>query len=316
MRRLRGLRCAATDHFAILAINPATNKPECRQQDGAPSMPMIWPELLGRPLPDPAHEIEIGRGPAGIVDLWLPDIIGPYPVILMVHGGCWQKTIADRTLMNYAAEELSQQGFAVWNIEYRGVDEPGGGYPGTFLDVAASTDALRDCAADYNLLTDNIIAFGHSAGGHLASWLAARPQLSKESPLHCENPLPIRSVVNTGGLADLEASAPVTEADCLSTIMEKLTGPASNVRPDVFADTSPAALLPFGATTVCINGDLDPIAPPVLGKDYAAKANAAGDNAKYCEIEDCGHVELIAPGTPAFDQTILIIRDLAGCSAS
>ena len=69
----------------------------------------------------------------------------------MIHGGCWQKEIADRTLMNYAAEAVRLEGFAVWNIEYRGVDEKGGGYPGTFMDVALAADALRDNAERLNL---------------------------------------------------------------------------------------------------------------------------------------------------------------------
>jgi acetyl esterase/lipase len=272
---------------------------------------MIWPDLLNRPLPDPTREIEFGAGKTDIADLWLPENAGPHPVVLMVHGGCWQKKTADRSLMNYAAEELRQNGFAVWNIEYRGVDETGGGYPGTFLDVAAGADALRDHAAEHNLRTDNIIAFGHSAGGHLALWLAGRVRIPTSSPLASDNPLPIRHVVNTGGLADLEASAPVTEADCLSSIMDKLTGAASDQRPNVFADTSPAEFLPFGTTQICINGDRDHIAPPILGRGYAAKAKAAGDAAHYYEIEDTGHVELIAPGTRAFDQTIAIMKDLS-----
>ena len=272
---------------------------------------MTWPDLLRRPRPDPTQEIKFGRAPTDIADLWLPETAGPHPVVVMIHGGCWQKKTADRTLMNYAAEELRCTGFAVWNIEYRGVDEDGGGYPGTFLDVAKGADALRDQAAEHSLKTDNIIAFGHSAGGHLASWLAARARLPETSPLTSDNPLPIRHVVNIGGLADLEASAPVTQADCLSSIMDKLTGAASDQRPNVFTDTSPAELLPFGATTICINGDRDHIAPPILGKNYAAKARAAGDRATYCEIEDTGHVELIAPGTRAFNQTIAMIKNLS-----
>ncbi len=275
-----------------------------------PTYPMIWPDLLRRARPDPTCEIRFGKGKTDLADLWLPENAGPHPTVLMVHGGCWQKKIADRTLMNYAAEELRLNGFAVWNIEYRGVDETGGGYPGTFLDVAAAADALRYHAAEYNLDTNTIIAFGHSAGGHLALWLAARARLPATSPLRTDNPVPIRSVINTGGLADLEATAPVTEEDCLSLIMDKLTGAPSKTRPNVFADTSPAELLPCGATQICINGDRDPIAPPVLGRNYTVKAKAAGDAATYCEIKDTGHVELIAPGTRAFDQTLLIIKAL------
>src|SRR6185295_8058938 len=186
---------------------------------------MEWDDLLGRPKVSPQQTIRWGQGATDVVDVWLPDGAGPHPVVLMVHGGCWQKSIADRTLMNWAAAGLRKQGLAVWNIEYRGVDEAGGGYPGTFLDVAHAADALRDNADKYNLKLDKVAAFGHSAGSHLVLWLAARPKLPASSPLRMDNPLKITGVVNSGGLADLKASAPVTAADCLSSIMGKLTGP-------------------------------------------------------------------------------------------
>ena len=90
----------------------------------------------------------------------------------MVHGGCWQTEIADRRIMNWIADDLRRRGIAVWNIDYRGVDRAGGGYPGTFQDAAAAADALRDHAARYNLDLSRLVATGHSAGGHLALWLA------------------------------------------------------------------------------------------------------------------------------------------------
>ena len=151
---------------------------------------MVWDDLLGRPKVSPQQTIRWGQGATDVVDVWLPDGAGPFPVVLMVHGGCWQKSIADRTLMNWAAEDLRSHGLAVWNIEYRGVDEQGGGYPGTFLDVAHAADALRDHAAALNLDTKRVAAFGHSAGGHLVMWLAARANLPKSSPLYMDNPSP------------------------------------------------------------------------------------------------------------------------------
>jgi len=109
---------------------------------------MTWAEFEGRSSPSPTTSVVFGTGATDIADLWLPEGPGPHKVVLMVHGGCWQKSVADRTLMNHAAEDLRKRGLAVWNIEYRGVDEAGGGYPGTFLDVARAADALRSAAAD------------------------------------------------------------------------------------------------------------------------------------------------------------------------
>ncbi len=287
----------------------------CAPRDGAdapsplePPVLMTWSDLKERPLPAPTHTIQYGAGAAEVADLWLPEGAGPHPVVLMVHGGCWQKQFADRTLMNYAAERLRAEGIAVWNIEYRGVDEAGGGYPGTFLDVAKAADALRDVAGKYNLKTDRVVAYGHSAGGHLALWLAARPRLPEASPLHGANPLPIATVLSVGGLADLKAAAPVTDPGCLAAIMDQLTGPPSAARPDVFSDTSPAELLPLGARQISVNGDRDAIAPAELGHGYTARARAAGDIAETVVIANTGHVELISPGAAAFDAELEFIK--------
>ena len=228
----------------------------------------------------------------------------------MIHGGCWQKGIADRTLMNYAAEDLRARGLAVWNIEYRGVDEDGGGYPGTFLDVGKAADALLNYAAEYNLKTDKIAAFGHSAGGHLAAWLSTRANLPESSPLYTGNPLPLYGVVNSGGLADLEASAPVTFDGCLANIMDTLVGAPSSERPDVFSDTSPVKLFPAKAIQISVNGDQDNIAPPKLGEAYTVKAKAAGMEAEFVLTAPSGHVELVSPGTHAFETQAELLHNL------
>jgi len=267
---------------------------------------MTWDELTSRPKPSPTHTIRWGQGETDIVDLWLPDGAGPHSVVLMVHGGCWQKAIADRTLMNWAAEDLRRKGMAVWNIEYRGVDEPGGGYPGTFLDVAHAADALRDNAGKYNLKTERIAAFGHSAGGHLALWLAGRHKLPASSPLRIDNPLKITGVVNSGGLADLKASAPVTQADCLANILDKLTGPPSATRPDVFSDTSPAEMPPLEVAVESVSGDQDRISPPGLAEGLGKRLAPA----RVWIVKNTGHVELIAPGTDAFARERELLQDM------
>jgi acetyl esterase/lipase len=287
----------------LAACQPAQqHAPDASQapEASAPARLMTWPDLTSRPRPEPTIEVKWGEGETDIADLWLPEGGGPHPVVVMVHGGCWQKSIADRTLMNWMAEGLRQQGWAVWNIEYRGVDEPGGGYPGTFSDVAAAADVLSERASAWRLDLDRVTGIGHSAGGHLVLWLAARPQLPAASPLHTDAPLRFRGVVVSGGLADLEASRPVTQPECLDSVYDALTGPASVARPDPLADSSPARLLPIGVPVISVNGSDDRIAPPLLGDGLTRKLEAAGDEAALIVVPDTGHVELIAPDTEAF----------------
>jgi len=295
---------------ALLLITAAACSEEPAESPPSPSL-MTWSDLTDRLLPQPQMTLRYADQDAGVIDLWLPSGDGPHPTVVMIHGGCWQKAIADRTLMNYAAEALRQEGLAVWNIEYRGVDEPGGGYPGTFLDVAAAVDTLPAYADEYGLDIAHVVAIGHSAGGHLAAWASVRENLSEVSPLYTDDPFPLRTVISSGGLVDLVASEPVTLPTCLGAIREQLTGAPSDARPDVYTDTSPVTLQPSQAEQISVHGAQDRIAPPLLAEGYTAIVEASGGRARTIILEDTGHVELVAPGTVAFNaQTKLILQAL------
>ena len=258
---------------------------------------MAWPDLLDRPRPSPTHVHRYGEASLQIVDLWLPDGGGPHPVVLMVHGGCWQTEVADRRIMNWVAEDLRRRGIAVWNIEYRGVDMDGGGYPGTFLDVGAAADALRDAAEQHPLRPGPYVAIGHSAGGHLALWLAARARLPAHSPLRADDPLAIESVISLGGLPDLEEAARPPGSGCGTEVVARLVG---SERQDPWADTSLPRLAPIGVRQTLINGTEDRIVPAFYAEAYAAQMRAAGDEVEVRMIDETGHVELIAPESTAW----------------
>ena len=301
-----GIFCAAAlSACAVEAVNEPSDEEVVVTEADEPLM--SWPDLTNRPLPVPDQTISYGALDQQVVDIWIPEADGPHPVVLMVHGGCWQKAIADRTLMNYAAADLRARGIAVWNIEYRGVDEDGGGYPGTFKDVAAAAKALSDKGPEMGLNTDRIIGFGHSAGGHLVAWLATQDNLPSQSPIADAPITTLYGIINSGGLADLEASEPVTLPSCLSAIADQLTGPESHDRENVYSDTSPAMLQPSRTIQYSVNGARDRIAPPQLGIAYTALVNEAGGSALYEEVFG-GHVELISPGTYAWEAEVALIE--------
>ncbi len=277
----------------------------------APAKLMTWPDLLSRPTPKADERIAYGPGPSQFGDLWLPTSPGRHPVVLMVHGGCWQANIANLTIMNYIAGDLRRRGLVVWNIEYRGVDQAGGGYPGTFQDVAAAADALRSIGKSHRLDLSKIVVVGHSAGGHLGAWLAARHKLPATSPLAAADPLPIAGVVNLGGLPDLKADKAATDAACGPQVIDLIAGQPSTARPDVYSDTSPAELLPLGVHQAIISGEEDPIAPPWLGHSYAERVRAAGDPLQTVVVPNTGHAELIAPGTAAWNAAAELIERMA-----
>ncbi|MEO7688577.1 MAG: alpha/beta hydrolase [Sphingomonas sp.] len=269
---------------------------------------LTWPDLLGRPRPAPDATIAYGDDAFQKIDVWLPKAEGPFPTVLMVHGGCWTTGIADRRLMNWIADDLRKEGIAVWNIDYRGVDRPGGGYPGTFLDAAMAADALIANAGRFQLDRGHFVAVGHSAGGHLALWLAARPNLPASSALHTAHPAPIAHVISLGGLPDLEATAASPDNGCGTDVVAQLVGAPSASRPDIYADTSVPRLLPIGVPQDLINGHEDRIVPMRLATGYIAQAEAAGDKAILHIVPATGHVELVAPETAAWAETKRLIR--------
>ena len=291
--------------LAACAVGQTPNEQSANGGNGTASARlMTWPDLLERPRPTPNASVHYGSDPLQVADVWLPEGNGLHPVALMVHGGCWQTEIADRTIMNWIADDLRRRGIAVWNIDYRGVDRPGGGYPGTFQDVAAAADALRVHAAEYHLDASRVVAIGHSAGGHLALWLAGRPRLPADSPLHSASPLPIAEAISLGGLPDLEEAAR-SENGCGNEVIARISGGR-------FAETSVPRLAPLRVPQVLINGRQDRIIPTAYAEGYAGPMRAAGDDVRVRMLDSTGHVELIAPGTAAWAAAVEELRRALG----
>ena len=291
--------------FALAAAALLT--PVAVAAQDAPKPLLTWPDLTERAKPAPDATVDYGTDPYQKVDVWVPQGKGPFPTVLMVHGGCWTTSIADRSLMNWIADDLRKDGIAVWNIDYRGVDRPGGGYPGTFTDAAAAADALKTNARKYHLDAKHVVAVGHSAGGHLALWLAARGKIARTSPLYARSPLKIAYAISLGGLPDLEATAASPDNGCGVEVVGKLVG-APGSRPDVYADTSVPRLLPLGVAQDLVNGQEDKIIPLRMGTAYVAAARGKDDRAALHVVAQTGHVELVAPETAAWATTKRLIR--------
>ena len=267
-----------------------------------------YTDLLTRPRPAATQRIHYGDAPSQFADLWLPSGNSPHRVVAMIHGGCWRADLPGLELMAYAAEDLRQHGIAVWNVEYRRLGEPGGGYPGSFEDIANAIDWLRKLAKANRLDLGNVMAVGHSSGGHLALWAAARRRLPRSSPLSRDNPLPIRGVISLAGIGNLSKYRVQGPPACGGArVIDLLVGSGSRGPWDIFADTSPAEMLPIGVPQAIISGALDPIVPVVFGRAYAAKAAAAGNSVQEITITDAGHFELIDPESSAFDKVRSVI---------
>jgi acetyl esterase/lipase len=208
--------------------------------------------------------------------------------VVVVHGGYWRARY-DLSLMTGLCEDLARRGLAAWNLEYRRVGN-GGGWPETFLDVAAGVDALAEIDAPIDL--GRVGAVGHSAGGHLALWVTARARLPAGVPGAEPRVVP-RAVVSQAGVADLRLAAVTAPSD-------EPTGALLRGRDDVYELASPRELLPLGASQLVLHGDRDDTVSMRISESYAAAATAAGDDCELRVLPHTGHFEHIDPSSDAW----------------
>jgi acetyl esterase/lipase len=245
----------------------------------------------------PPRQIAYGDHPDQVGNLHLPAAgDGPGPAVVLVHGGFW-KWGWDRTLMTPLARGLASRGCAAWNIEYRRVGQEGGGWPGTLADAAAALDALADLD---EVDAARVVTVGHSAGGHLALWLAGRHRIPAGQPGAGPRVRP-RGAVSQAGVADLVRGA---EERLGGGACQALLGGEPAEVPERYAVASPTALLPLGVPQLLVHGLLDANVPPSQSRDYAEAARAAGDEVELVELAAADHFDVIEAADPAWGTVI------------
>ena len=241
----------------------------------------------------PFERIAYGSDPQQYGELRRPSGTAPCPVVVVVHGGFWLSQY-DLSLMVPVCETLTIEGLATWNVEYRRLGDPGGGWPGTFLDVGAATDHLRSLAPQHGLELRRTITLGHSAGGQLALWIAGRRWI-RSGELARPRPFKPRGAVSLAGVLDLRRAYDVG-FQSVATLM----GGSPTEFPARYEAASPAALIPLGVPQVLVHGTADPIVPVWMSEEYQREATARGDEVKFIPLEGVGHLELIDPKSAAW----------------
>jgi acetyl esterase/lipase len=251
----------------------------------------------------PAADVRIPYGPHPLQfgDLRLPAGDGPHAVAVIIHGGFWRARY-DLEHIGHLCAALTSEGIATWNIEYRRLGDEGGGWPNTMLDSGAATDHLRAIAPEYNLDLNRVVTLGHSAGGHLASWVASRHRIPEDSDLYTPSPLPLLAAIPLAGVVDLHTAWEMRLSD--NVVEDLMLGTPDEV-PDRYASASPVELLPVGTKQILIHGTADPTVPSTLSEIYTARARDLGDDPTYIPLKNVGHFELIDPTSKWYS----VVRD-------
>jgi dienelactone hydrolase len=271
------LGCAAALGAGAVAQNPMAQLDKAR---GAVSKPALVERYGG----DAQR-----RG-----ELRLPKGKGPFPVAVLIHGGCWT-TMEDLSGMAPLADLLAQRGIATWNIEYRRHGDPGGGWPGTLEDVGAGIDHLRKLGKRHPIDLKRIAIVGHSSGAHLALWGAARPKLRDK--IAGRNPLRPLSAVAIDGPGHLKSLIGPDEQVCGKAAIVPFMGGTPEQKPDAYRAATPADHLPLGVRQLLVKAELAPFMEP-----YEKAAVGAGDTVKVLTPKGADHFNLITPGTRQADE--------------
>lgn len=263
-------------------------------------------DILTLPAPRANARIPYGAAPEQFGELRLPPGEGPHPVVVALHGGYYRARYG-LDYMGHVCAALTAAGAATWNVEYRRLGNPGGGWPGTLLDVGQALDFLRTLAQRYALDLARVVAIGHSAGGQLALWLAGRHGIPTDSPVAEADPLPLHGAVSLAGVLDLRRGFDLRLSD---DVIRQLLGGSPAEYPDRYAATSPIELLPLGMPQVVVHGTEDEHVPYELSQRYYDAARAAGDVADLVTLPGAGHFEVVDPRSREWPQVAEAVRRL------
>ncbi len=241
-----------------------------------------------------------GPDPSQIADLHLPAEQRRPGTVALIHGGWWGPRFGADNLDGVAAD-LARRGWVAWNIEYRRVGL-GGGYPSTLADAAAAIDYL---ATLEDVDTGHVVAVGHSAGGHLATWAAGRAKLTAGAP-GAGPAVRVLGVISLAGALDLAAAAREKLGNGAAI---DLMGGGPDERPERYAVADPLAQVPIPAVVRCVHARADDRVPFAQSLTYVAAARAAGQDAQLLEVSG-DHFSVADASSPTWPTVISALEDL------
>ncbi len=246
-----------------------------------------------------------GASPQNYVDFRFPQGKGPFPVLLVIHGGFWLSTY-DLTHMSHLCAAFTSKGVITCNLEYRRIGDSGGAWPGTFQDISKAADYVLDkMSPDPRFDLNRTVALGFSAGGHLALWLSGRNNVRNSSIPTSRQKRSLQGVISLAGVADLRAAWKLRVGN---GVVRTFMGGTPEEVPERYDAGSPIELVPTGVMQVLIHGTADENVPFSQSESFVERAEKAGDKPLLVKLEGAGHFELIDPESsvwPTVARTIM-----------
>jgi acetyl esterase/lipase len=263
-------------------------------------------EILDQPAPPADERLHYGPDALQFGDLRLPPGPGPHPVAIVIHGGFWRARY-NLDHIGHLCAALTRVGIATWSLEYRRVGNAGGGWPGTLLDAAMGADYVHELAGKHHLDVTKVASIGHSAGGQLALWLAARKKIPAADALATTSPVALRGAVSLAGVVDLRRGWELKLGD--GAVAEFMGGP-----PDKLASrcikASTIEMVPLGVKVRLLHGTEDSVVPIDISNNYQKSASRAGDDALMWVLGGADHFAVIDPRSEHWGKVEATVRGL------
>jgi acetyl esterase/lipase len=251
-------------------------------------------DILSLAAPAADLRVRYGGDPNQFLDLRLPSGRGPHALALVIHGGYWRAKY-DLGYAGHLCAALTAKGIATANLEYRRVENAGGGWPGTFADVRAAYQFLTQNGHSYEFEARRCVVIGHSAGGQLGLCLAAH-----ESG--------VKGVVSLAGVVDLQRAYELHLSN--DAVVEFLGGTPAEVG-DHYKEADPMKL-EIGARQWLVHGAEDDIVPVAFSRDYVRAKQKRKEDARLVEIAGAGHFEVVDPRAGAWRDVERVVMEAVG----